>query len=236
MVKLYTFPPAFGLRNVSPFCLKVEMALAHLGRDYEIVEEGNPQKAPKGKLPFVVINGVTLADSELILAQLDKDSGGQLYGDLTADETARGAAFTRLIEDHLYWIMVASRWLDDAWFDNVRQGFFGGIPGPVRPLVTRIARRSVRQTYNLHGLGRHSREEQAGFARRDFEALGGALAQSDYIAGQRLTVHDFAVASLLAGIYDQQPITWINPIADEFPALRDYAERVQRDTGVYCRK
>ena len=35
MIGLYTFPEAFGLRNVSPFCLKVEMALHHLGERYE---------------------------------------------------------------------------------------------------------------------------------------------------------------------------------------------------------
>ena len=31
MIQLYTFPEAFGLRNVSPFCLKIEMALTWLG-------------------------------------------------------------------------------------------------------------------------------------------------------------------------------------------------------------
>lgn len=236
MIKLYTFPEAFGLRNVSPFCLKIEMALAHLGEEFEIVLEADPRKSPKGKLPYIVDNGLTIADSELILEYLDAKSDGKLYGGLSNEERALGMAFTRLIEDHLYWILVASRWVDDAWFGNVREGFFGNLPPFIKPLVSSIARRQVSKTYLLHGLGKHSLDDQAGFARRDFQSLSSALQERAYIAGTRLTVFDFSVASLLSGIYDQKPATWLNSIADEFPELREYAERIQAEVGVYARK
>ena len=39
MIQLETFPPAFGLRNVSPFCLKTEMLLTSLQLPFEIIEE-----------------------------------------------------------------------------------------------------------------------------------------------------------------------------------------------------
>lgn len=232
MIQLFTFPEAFGLRNVSPFCLKVEMALAHLGLEYEIVLQADPRKSPKGKLPYIVADGVTLADSELILQYLDTRTDGALYGDLSASEHATGMAFTRLCEDHLYWLMVASRWLDDDWFVNVREGFFGALPPGIKQLVATMARRQVRATYQLHGLGKHSHEEQQAFAKRDFEALARALDAGDYIAGQRLTAYDFAVAALLAGIYSQQPHSWINPIAADFPQVRAYAERIQHEVAV----
>jgi glutathione S-transferase len=137
MIKLYTFPEAFGLRNVSPFCLKVEMALEHLGLDYEIVMESDPRKSPKGKLPYIVDEGLTIADSELILEYLDAKADGRLYGDVSDQEHATGLAFTRLIEDHLYWMVVASRWLDDDWFHNVREGFFSNLPPVIKTLVAR---------------------------------------------------------------------------------------------------
>ncbi|MCB1691647.1 MAG: glutathione S-transferase N-terminal domain-containing protein [Pseudomonadales bacterium] len=132
MITLVTFPPAFGLRNVSPFCLKTEMALKHLDLAFQIEEQADPRKAPKGKLPYVVIEGQKLADSELILQRLDEMTQGKLFGDLTPEERATGAAFTRLAEDHLYWIMVASRWLDPDWFPHVVSGFFGFVPGLIR--------------------------------------------------------------------------------------------------------
>lgn len=235
MIQLYTFPEAFGLRNVSPFCLKVEMALTWLNIDFNIVLESDPRKSPKGKLPYIVVDGEVIADSELIFEYLETRSEGGLYGGLTEQEYAQGMAYTRLVEDHLYWMLVASRWVDDGWFPNIKQGFFGQLPPVIRSVAAGIARKQVSKTYELHGLGKHNLQEQASFARRDFKALSGALQQSDYLLGDHLTVFDFGAASLLAGIYDNKPATWVTNIAQEFPILREYAERVQADLGVYCR-
>jgi glutathione S-transferase len=234
MIKLYTFPAAFGLRNVSPFCLKVEMALEHLGLDHEIILESDPRKSPKGKLPYIIDDGHTIADSELIFEYLDAKADGKLFGDISDQEHAIGMAFTRLIEDHLYWIMVASRWLDDSWFDNVREGFFGTLPSVLKPLVSGMARKQMAKTYQLQGLGNHTLEEQANFSRRDFESVSCALKAGGYICGDRLTAYDFSVVGLLAGIYDQQPRSWVNDVADDFPDVKDYATRVQQEVGVYA--
>jgi glutathione S-transferase len=235
MIRLVTFPQAFGLRNVSPFCLKVEMALVHLKQDFDIFEETDPRKAPKGKLPYLLIDGDKMPDSELILEYLDNKTDGGLFGGLSALEMAQGTAFTRLADDHLYWMVVASRWLDEDWFPNIREGFFSYLPAPVSYLVSKLARRQVRQTYDLHGLGRHSMEEQEHFARRDLKAIADVVAEQHYIVGSRLTAYDFSVASLLAGAMDNKPATWVTGLIDEFPALREYAERVQQEVGVYCR-
>lgn len=235
MIKLYTFPPAFGLRNVSPFCLKVEMALKHLELDYQIIEISNPANSPKGKLPFVDIDGERVPDSELILKALDAKSDGALFSGLSAAQKAQGCAYVRLAEDHLYWIMVASRWLDDAWWPNVQQGFFGSIPAPVRQLISSIARRRMRQTYLLHGLGKHTLEEQQAFARDDLQALNDAVTENSFLLGEELTVYDFSVAALMAGLLDNQPETWLGKIAKEYEALVDYTDRVQAATGIYGR-
>ena len=235
MIQLFTFPEAFGLRNVSPFCLKVEMALSHLGQEFEIVHEHDPRKSPKGKLPYIIDDGKTIADSELILDYLDEKSGGALYSQLSPGEYGRGIALTRLAEDHLYWLLVGSRWLDDDWFPNIQKGFFSAFPPILRNLVGVIARRQVRSTLALQGLGKHNFEEQKGFARRDFKALTDVLQGSDYLVGERMTVFDFSVASLLAGMIDNKPATWISVIAEEYPALRTYAERIQSEVGVYAR-
>jgi glutathione S-transferase len=236
MIKLYTFPPAFGLRNASPFCLKVEMALTWLDIPFEIIELADPRKAPKGKLPYIEIEGEVLADSELILQRLDEMTDGRLYGSLTENQRAQGYAFTRLAEDHLYWIMVASRWLDMSWFENIKEGFFGSAPAVLRSAVSGAARRRMAQTYDLHGLGRHNIDEQRDFARRDLAAIRDAVTHQSFIVGNEITAFDFTVASMLAGIIDNRPATWLTHTAAEFPALQEYAERVQKTVGVYARQ
>lgn len=236
MLELVTLPPAFGMRNVSPFCLKAEMLLTSLGLPFTLSEEGDPRKAPKGKLPYLIVDGERLADSELIVEHLDATTQGQVYAGLSSKDKSLGLALTRLAEDHLYWMMVASRWLDDDWWPNVVAGFFSQVPGLIRPLVASGARKQVQRTYHLHGLGRHSAEEQAEFARRDLEALNCAVEGKEFLFGDAPNVFDFTVAALMAGIYDQQPASWVTEVAKPFTALHDYTERVQAHVGVYGRE
>jgi glutathione S-transferase len=236
MLELVTLPPAFGLRNVSPFCLKVEMLLTSLELPFTVAELGDPRKAPKGKLPYLVADGQNIADSELITEYLDGVTNGEVYRGLSPEQKARGMALARLVEDHLYWLMVASRWLDDDWWPHVVQGFFGAIPGILRPLLAGIPRRQVAKTLHLHGLGRHTLEQQRGFARRDLEALDAAVPGDGFLFGERPGIFDFTIAGLMAGVYDNQPATWVTDIAAEYQGLRAYTERVQEAVGVWGRK
>ena len=232
MITLVTLPPAFGMRNVSPFCLKAEMALKHLDIEFDMQTEGDPRKTPKGKLPYLIIDGEQLGDSELIFEYLDDITQGKLYGKMTPEEKAKGWAFARLAEDHLYWLMVASRWLDDDWFPNVVNDFFGFLPWIIRGFVANSTRNKVAKTFDLQGLGRHTLDEQKGFARRDLQAISDAVAHNKYIVGGRLTVYDFVMAGMLSGIMDNVPATWLSEIANEYQALREYLEYIQTEVGV----
>ncbi len=64
---LFTLGGAFGLRNVSPFCLKVEMLLTSLELPFELEVQPDPRKAPKGKLPYIVADGSVIVDSERMI-------------------------------------------------------------------------------------------------------------------------------------------------------------------------
>ena len=102
MLELVTLPPAFGMRNVSPFCLKAEMLLKSLDLSFTISQISDPRKAPKGKLPYLVADGQTIPDSELITEYLDATTQGRVYAGLSDAQKAQGVALTRLAEDHLY--------------------------------------------------------------------------------------------------------------------------------------
>ncbi len=235
MQRLHVIAPAFGLRTTGPFGLKCEMALRHLKQDFELVPSMNPRAAPKAKLPYLEDDGSVVADSELILQHLDRKTNGGLYGHLSDRELADGTAFTRLVEEHLYWTVVAARWLDDDWWPHIVSGFFGSLPVPLRWIAPPLARREVRRTYWLQGLGRHTLDEQKGFARRDLDAIVKKVGQGPFLLGEKLTVFDFGVAPLLAGALDNQPASWMTALIREFPPVVEYTERVQAAAGVYCR-
>ena len=48
-LKVFTFPPDWGLPTVGPFVLKLLAWLEFAGLPYEQVYEANPRKGPKGK-------------------------------------------------------------------------------------------------------------------------------------------------------------------------------------------
>lgn len=162
------------------------MALTHLGLKFDYETEQDPRKAPKGKLPYLIIDGERIADSELIFERLNTMTQGKLYAGLTPEEKATGVAFSRLAEDHLYWMGVASRWLDDKWYPNIVSGFFGFVPGLFRSIAANGARKTIVQTYDLHGLGRHTFEEQKGFAKRVLQAIADIVCTKNYIVGGAL--------------------------------------------------
>ncbi len=235
MLKLVVLPGAFGVRNISPFCLKCEMLLTSLGLPFELEELANPGKAPKGKLPYLLDGDICIADSELIVEYINDKTDGQVYAGLTREQRAHGLALTRLAEEHLYWTGVASRWLDDDWWPNVVEGFFHIIPAPLRGFGSGMARRQMRKTYHLQGLGRHSLEEQKGFAERDLQALEDSVPAQGFLFGDVPCIFDFAVASLMAGMLDNQPPTWFTELARPHQKLVDYTDRVQAAVGVWGR-
>ena len=232
---LVTLGGAFGLQNVSPFCLKAEMLMKQLGLDYDIDVQPDPRKAPKGKLPYLIADDRTIADSELIVEYLNDITQGRVFDGLSAKDRAVGLALTRLVDDHLYWIFVASRWLDDEWFPNIVEGVFHIAPRPIRGFIARQARKEITQTYHLQGLGRHTQAEQEGFARRDLQALQDAVHGNGFLFADEPCVYDFALASFMAGVFDQQPATWMTHVANEYGGLKEYTERVQQQVGVFGR-
>ena len=90
--------------------------------------------------------------------------------------------------------------------------------------------------FDLQGLGRHSLEEQGEFARRDLEAMTGAVPDQGFLFGEQPNIYDFTLAGMMAGVYDNKPATWVTQMAQEFQGLRDYTERVQQTVGVWGRQ
>ena len=209
--------------------------MKQLGLDYDIDVQPDPRKAPKGKVPYLIADDRTIADSELIVEYLNDITQGRVFDGLSAKDRAVGLALTRLVDDHLYWIFVASRWLDDEWFPNIVEGFFHIAPRPIRGFIARQARKEITQTYHLQGLGRHTQAEQEGFARRDLQALQDAVHGDGFLFADEPCVYDFALASFMAGVFDQQPATWMTHVANEYGGLKEYTERVQQQVGVFGR-
>ncbi|MEO1142618.1 MAG: glutathione S-transferase family protein, partial [Pseudomonadota bacterium] len=62
MIELYKFVPQFGMRDASPFCLKLLTYLKLADIPHETHEILDPREAPKQKLPFIIDDGISISD------------------------------------------------------------------------------------------------------------------------------------------------------------------------------
>lgn len=198
-LKLYQFPRIWG-RNVSPFTLKLETWLRLAGLPFESIEVQNPGKGPKGKLPAIEDGGRLIGDSSLIIAHLVRTRGVDLDRDLDARARALSSAFQRLFEDHLYWAIVYSRWLDPAGFAAIRTGFFAAMPPVVRNVLPLVVRAKIRWDLRAQGLGRHTREEVYALASVDLQAVAALLGDRPWLLADRPTTLDAIAYGHLANI------------------------------------
>ena len=228
MITLYTFGPAFGLPDPSPFVMKAEMLLKLSGLPYETSRRGLPG-APKGKLPYISDGETVVADSTLIRLYLEKKYAIDFDRGLTARD--RGIAWTvdKMLEDHLYWIMVYWRWLKDDNFYRGPAVFFKRAPALIRPLVIKMVRRDVRSRLHAHGLGRHTEEETTAMASRAIDGLAEILGDNRYLFGPAPCGADAtAFAFLACGL---TPV-FESPLRDKLasqPNVVGYCDRMMKE-------
>lgn len=200
MIVLHQFPPAYGLPNASPFCMKLETWLRMAGLEYETVCGFALAKAPKGKMPYIEDGGKTLADSGLIIDHLKAAYGDRLDAHLTPRQRAATLAFTRLMDEHLYWTQIYVRWIEPEGWGKFRADFFRSVPFPLRPVVERVARHSLKKEFWGQGMGRHSPEEIHALANADLDALSDWLGGNPYFHGEAPSSLDAAAYAYLANI------------------------------------
>jgi len=202
MIVLQQFQAAFGQPSGSPFCVKAHLLLKLAGLQYQTVDIADPRKTPKGKLPVIIDDGSTVADSFYIRRHIEKKYGVDFDANLTPAERATSAAFIALADEHLYWAGVYSRWIDDAGWPIVKDTFFTNLPGPLKMIIPPIARSQIRAQLKGHGIGRHSSAEIYELGSADLDRLSDWLADKPYFMGQAPTAADASVYAMVAAILE----------------------------------
>jgi glutathione S-transferase len=226
-IRLHQFPPVWG-RNVSPFTLKLETWLRLAGIRYEVVEVRNPKHGPKGKLPFIEDGGRKVGDSGLIIEHLARTRGIDLDAGLDRAARADQLAFRRLLEEHFYFILGWSRWIDPDGWRSVRSGMFGFLPPGPRHIVAGLVRRDMRRALISQGIGRHSRAEIYALGRADLEAVSILLGDGPFFFLDRPTTFDAVAYGFLANLLLVPVETELKRIGLGFANLSAFCQAMER--------
>jgi glutathione S-transferase len=198
MITLVQYKPQFGLPNVSPFCMKVETYLRMAGLDYKTEVMHDPRKTPKGKLPIIRDDGEIVADSTFILQHVNRKYGIDLNSHLGAQEKAEALAWQCFLEEHFYWILLYSRWVDDRYWPQINQAFFGHLPPVVKTLVPKLIRETVKKQLIAQGMGRHSEAEIYALGQSDLNALATWLGDKPFMMGEKISELDAVAFTFVA--------------------------------------
>jgi glutathione S-transferase len=227
MITLYQFPRAWNIPNPSQFCAKLETYLRMAGIEYRIAET-LPIYAPFGKLPFIEHNGQKLADSRVIIRYLQQHYGDSFDQHLSAEQNAQALAWQRLLEEHLYWVCMYSRWQYGAenWLIN-KQAIFQGLPQALADLVAGIYRLRICGQMRGHGISRLPVADIFELGRRDVAALSAALRGQAFMLGDRPSSVDASAYGVLINLLACPVSSPVKDYALTQSALVGYCRRMQ---------
>lgn len=227
ILKIHNFPCVIGMQP-SPFGLKLETWLRMVKQPYD-VSWSFTTLGPKGKVPFVTLEGKPIGDSELVIQELAARTDQDLDRNLSMAERARGTVIRRLLEEHLYFIIVYSRWQDPEVWPAFSKRVFSGVPFPIRALIKSKGSKAVRSTIRAQGISRHTPDEIYSKAVRDLECLAVTLGTKPYLHGDTPSVTDASLYGHLANIYYQPDEGQLQRELRQFDNLIAYTQRLKAD-------
>lgn len=227
-ITLYCFQPAGGLPDASPFVVKAMTLLKIAGLEFE-QNSGGFAQAPKGKKPYINDDGHIVADSTFIRFHLEAAHGIDFDAHLTEEQKAIGWCAEKMCEEHLYWIIARTLWLDDANFERGPAKLFNRVPAFARPLAKWFMRRRIRKNLWRQGIGRHSAAEVDRLGVRDIEALAALIGDKPYLFGDKPCGADATVFAFLAVVMAPVAETEMRDVALATPNLVAYRDRMLRE-------
>lgn len=227
MVVLHQLPPIDRAASLSPFCTKVETYLRMTGTPHKTVRELDTSGSPKGKLPYIDDGDVRIGDSYFIIEHLKTTRGDALDAQLSAKERAVGHATSRMLDEHLYWAIVCSRWFDSRFSPRMEEVFFGGLPNEQRATITKLVLDGLKANLHAHGLGRHTPAEVVERAGADIAALSALIGDRPFMNGTAPTTLDASAYAFVSSVIDVDMDTALSRVARSHANLVAHAQRMR---------
>jgi len=228
MIELCKFGPAFGLRETGPFALKVMSYMRLTDIPFKEVVQGDPRKAPKKKIPYIIDDGIEVGDSTFIIKHLKSKHGDPLAEGLTKAQLASGHALKVMLEERTYWAgMIYPRWVKKDHHKMIADTFFGEIPGLLRMPVFRMVAKGVAKSAAGHGIAAHTDAEIYELDLDDVKTVERVLADKKFILGDKPAEVDATGFAFLYGMRTDTFPTPIQSYIKNSPTLSSYIDRME---------
>lgn len=214
---------SWGMPNLSPFCTKLETYL----RMTELPHKVAPMKMgqmPKGKIPYVHMDGQFVGDSQLIIEQLERQLGDKaLDAGISARDAAVGRLARRTLEEATYFIGAFVRWhMDEGWV-AMRGEFRKMLPSLILPVIRRAQKKKLHQ----QGTARHTPDEVMAMGADDFAAIAELLGDKPYFLGDKPRTVDATIFAFVEAILGFPVDSPLKAAAASHANLGAYRQRIR---------
>ncbi|KIM30576.1 hypothetical protein M408DRAFT_323363 [Serendipita vermifera MAFF 305830] len=230
MVTLYRFQHDPMRFCDSTYVNKLDALLTFSGLDGIKYESGKMSKAPRGKFPFIELDGAIIPDSELayrscidkgLVECLDRGAG------LSDKEAAISLSYRALVERNLEEIMGYERWMEH-WYET-RDKILGDIPALMRPVLAYwLVYRPTSAKYWHTEISRITPEERQRNLESHVRALAAIIPKAGYIMGKATPTRiDATIFGFLTSLI-RSPELSPKMIAevDKYPHIFEYRNRL----------
>lgn len=227
-IRAFVFGTGWGVPfpTSGPFPLKLLTWLRMAKVAHEIVVANDPSKGPKGKSPWVEIDGVPMSDSSIIIAHLADRFGVDLDAHLTEAQRATGVMVQRTLEEHYHQAFEHQLFLGRGGAERLAE-FAATMPIPIRWILPTVFLSMLKKQLHARGLGRHDESEILAQGKADLDALSRLLGDNAFFFGDRPSSIDACIFGFLgATIY----VNGDNPLfthAASLSNLKSYCERMR---------
>jgi glutathione S-transferase len=228
MLRVFTFSPDWGLPSAGPFAIKLLAWLELAKIPYEQISEDNPRKGPKGKNPWIEIDGERIGDSELIIELLSRRFGIDLDAGLSNEQKAIGLAWRRTFEEHFHQVLEWELFQHPAGAAYMRASLGSKMPLMIGPMLFTMLRSHLRKQLYARGIARHPPEVIAAKGRADVDALADFLEDRPFLLAERPSTADAAVFGLLAPMVYWPMQTPVASHAKSVEVIAHYCDRMRQ--------
>lgn len=177
--------------SMSPFCLKLETYFRMTKIPYQ--NEFSYKTGPKGKIPWIEYNDEIYSDSSFIIKHCNAELNIDVDKELTLEQKATAHALQKMVEEHMYWLVILCRW---EFYRAETARSLTQLPGI---MVWEIGRRTRKMAY-AQGVGRHTQGEVEQLLEDDLTALSDFLGEKQFMLGGEPTQLDCAIFGQLSQV------------------------------------
>ncbi|CAL4135278.1 unnamed protein product [Meganyctiphanes norvegica] len=222
VVVLHIFPRGRFCPNLSPFVLKLEtyLRMAEIPHQVDFLDP----IGPKGKCPWITLNGEEISDSQLIIERLGEKYNKNFSINLTPEQLAVARAFQIMNDEHLYWGLIVWRYVIDAGHAFVQCFEVPFIFNVFLPFLLR----KYKSMALTQGIALHGNDEIEHIIEEDLEAISVYLGDKPFLMGSEPCEVDCAIFGMMAQIVWNSPGSpYLRMIEVQYPNLNSYCQRMK---------